>query len=66
MSIGILKATHLYSLAEKEGFEPQHLEQVLRLLAILDGFLKHSYLREQVVLKGGTALNMFMWAVPRL
>ena len=66
MSIGILKATRLFRLADKEGFELKHVEQALWLLKILEGFCKHSCLGQRVVFKGGTGLNIFMWAVPRL
>ena len=48
------------------GFRPEILEKVFQLLHLLKSLLSHPYLRERIVLKGGTALNLFYFDVPRL
>jgi hypothetical protein len=42
------------------------LEKVLRLLEALEALRSHPFLKERIVLKGGTALNLFIFDVPRL
>lgn len=49
----------LFDAAEDLGFDPQPLEKVLRLKHLLSAFQEHRDLRDQLVLKGGTALNLF-------
>ena len=41
------------------AFEADNLEKFLRLRELLNEFQKHSFLRGKLVLKGGTALNLF-------
>lgn len=48
------------------GFRPEVLEKVIHLLNLLDGFNRHPFLRSRLALKGGTALNLFFFDVPRL
>ncbi len=48
------------------GFRPEILEKVARLAGLLDSLRKHPFLKEKLVLKGGTALNLFILNVPRL
>lgn len=52
--------------AQQRGFRPEILEKVFQLLHLLTSFLNHPYLRDRIVLKGGTALNLFYFDVPRL
>jgi predicted nucleotidyltransferase component of viral defense system len=52
--------------AASTGFPADGLEKVLNLLGLLDGFRSHPYLRSRLALKGGTALNLFEFDVPRL
>jgi predicted nucleotidyltransferase component of viral defense system len=52
--------------AESTGFAAQMVEKVLNLLNLLDGLNSHPFLKGKWVLKGGTALNMFMLDFPRL
>lgn len=52
--------------AETTGFRPEVLEKVLHLLNLLEGFRSHPFLKGRLVLKGGTALNLFVFDVPRL
>ena len=48
------------------GFRPDSLEKVFRLLSLLEALRSHAFLRPRVALKGGTALNLFLFDVPRL
>ena len=52
--------------ASSSGFDPEPLEKVLRLLGLLDGLHRHPFLKPRIALKGGTALNLFWFDVPRL
>lgn len=52
--------------AENTGFHANILEKVWRLLSILQRISSDSYLKSRVALKGGTALNLFFFDVPRL
>jgi hypothetical protein len=42
------------------------LEKALRLLRLLDALRSRPFLRTRVALQGGTALNLFVFDVPRL
>jgi predicted nucleotidyltransferase component of viral defense system len=42
------------------------LEKVIRLRQLLIEFRKHPFLRERLVLKGGTAVNLFYLELSRL
>jgi predicted nucleotidyltransferase component of viral defense system len=52
--------------AEATGFRPDVLEKVAHLLGLLDAIRSHPFLKGKIVLKGGTALNLFILDVPRL
>ena len=52
--------------AEATGFRPDVLEKVAHLLGLLDALRSHPFLKGKLVLKGGTALNLFVFDVPRL
>lgn len=52
--------------AEATGFRPDVLEKVAHLLGLLDAIQSHPFLKGKLVLKGGTALNLFVLNVPRL
>src|SRR5216683_1142228 len=52
--------------AKSTGFDAGNLEKVLRLRELLNEFQKHSFLRGKLVLKGGTALNLFYLGLARL
>ena len=49
----------LQRLAGETGYRPDTLEKVLRLLDLLDEIAGDPMLSERLVLKGGTALNVF-------
>jgi predicted nucleotidyltransferase component of viral defense system len=48
------------------GFSAGLLEKVFRLMALLDALISHPFLKTRIALKGGTALNLFHFDVPRL
>jgi hypothetical protein len=49
------------------SYKPEILEKVYRLLDILSQILSVPYLRDRLVLKGGTALNLYFYqTLPRL
>ena len=48
------------------GFGGEPLEKVFRLMALLDSLNSHPFLKTRIALKGGTALNLFYFDVPRL
>lgn len=48
------------------GFHPEVLEKVIQLLNLLEALNRHPYLKTKFLLKGGTALNLFLLDVPRL
>lgn len=52
--------------ASKTGFRPEMLEKAIRLLDLLDNLRNHSFLKDRLALKGGTALNVFEFELPRL
>jgi len=53
--------------AHSKGYRPEILEKVYRLLDLLEQFMSVSYLKERLVLKGGTAINLFCsQGLPRL
>lgn len=54
------------SLSENSGFRAEILEKVLLLIELLEYFFNDSMLKEKIVLKGGTALNLFYLKLPRL
>jgi predicted nucleotidyltransferase component of viral defense system len=41
--------------AESTSFRPDYLEKVARLLGLLNDIKDHPFLKERLVLKGGTA-----------
>lgn len=56
----------LLSESQATGFRPEVLEKLIHLLNLLDGFKGHPFLKNRLALKGGTALNIFLFDVPRL
>lgn len=52
--------------AAATGFRADTLEKVLWLLSLLDALPSHPFLESRIALKGGTALNLFIFDVPRL
>jgi predicted nucleotidyltransferase component of viral defense system len=52
--------------SESTGFRPEILEKVFHLIGLLNGFNSHPFLKDRVALKGGTAVNLFIFDLPRL
>ena len=53
--------------AHTEGYKPEILEKVYRLLDVFQQIISVPFLKERMALKGGTALNLFCLAnLPRL
>ena len=57
---------YISRISESTGFREEILEKVIHLLNILDVLNAHPYLKGKLVLKGGTALNLFIFNIPRL
>jgi predicted nucleotidyltransferase component of viral defense system len=57
---------HLFNLARSLNYDPFTLEKVILLLNLLVQIAEHHYLQDKLVLKGGTALNLFHFNLPRL
>ncbi|MBS0655283.1 MAG: nucleotidyl transferase AbiEii/AbiGii toxin family protein [Verrucomicrobia bacterium] len=52
--------------ASKTGFRAEILEKVWHLMRLLEAINRDSFLENRLALKGGTALNLFLFQVPRL
>lgn len=52
--------------AKKYGFNRDTFEKVLRLKSILEYLNTEEYLRQHLLLKGGTAINLTIFHLPRL
>ncbi len=61
-----LSRSDLERVSASTGFQAEPLEKVLRLLDLLQSLRSHPFLKGRFVLKGGTALNLFLFDVPRL
>ena len=61
-----LSAESLTRLAADTDFRIELLEKVDRLLQLLQALFRDAYLDERLALKGGTALNLFHFGLPRL
>ncbi len=53
-------------LAKEQGFIRDNLEKVIRLVEILSYFHESNLLSKTLVLKGGTAINLTVFCLPRL
>ncbi len=56
----------LITQAEATGFRTDILEKVGLLIHLLEAMRSHPFLKGRLALKGGTALNLFIFDVPRL
>lgn len=65
-SILILSKESIDVLAGETGFKQDMLEKSSHLIALLDMIASDEYLKDRIVLKGGTALNLFYFDLPRL
>lgn len=63
----MMSRERLLQLAREQDYKPEVLEKVYRLLETLSQIAKIPFLKDRLVLKGGTALNLFCFnEVPRL
>jgi len=62
----MLTETELLRAAAASGFRADVLERAIRLMELLEALRSHPYLKTRVALKGGTALNLFVFDVPRI
>lgn len=62
----ILSKQQLQREASATGFKMEHLEKVFLLMDLLADFATFPQLKNKIVLKGGTALNLFFFNLPRL
>ncbi len=56
----------LLTISETTGFRANVIEKAARLLNLLTGIRDHPRLKGRLALKGGTALILFLWDMPRL
>ena len=61
-----LSQSEVAEVASAAEFDPQMLEKVLHLMNLLNMLNAHPYLKGKWLLKGGTALNLFLLDLPRL
>jgi len=61
-----LSQDHLAGLAISSGHQVEPLERVLRLIGLLQDLRAHPFLGPRLALKGGTALNLFIFDLLRL
>jgi len=59
-------AEDVLPVAHAAGFDEGVTEKVLHLIGLLNALNAHQYLKGRWALKGGTALNLFVLALPRL
>jgi predicted nucleotidyltransferase component of viral defense system len=62
----IFSSSEVLPIAESTGFRAEMIEKVLHLINLLDKLNRHPMLRGKWILKGGTALNLFLFDLPRL
>lgn len=62
----IYNKTEIARVAQQYGFVRDTFEKVLRLKEILKYLNEEEYLREHLLLKGGTAINLTIFDLPRL
>lgn len=58
--------SHIYELAQKQGFQRDTLEKVVRLYYVLKDMSENPLFRDNLALKGGTAINLAYFNLPRL
>jgi predicted nucleotidyltransferase component of viral defense system len=61
-----IDAGQITQAARTTGFDATTLEKALRLKELLREFSRHPFLKDRLVLKGGTAINLFLADLPRL
>jgi len=61
-----LRQEDLQNIAKTAGFRAEMLEKVIRLIELLNELFDNAFLKQRLALKGGTALNLFYFNLPRL
>ncbi len=61
-----LSLQDLQAEAASTRFPLETLDKVIRLINLLNAFQSHPFLKDRMALKGGTALNLFVFDLPRL
>ncbi len=59
-------SSEILPISSSSGFRAEMVEKVLHLLNLLNALNSHPFLKGKWVLKGGTALNLFVLDLPRL
>ena len=59
-------SSEILPVARANGFSEQVVEKALHLLHLLNALNSHPSLKGKWALKGGTALNLFVFSYPRL
>ena len=62
----IFSQEFIEDLANQNGFQRDIIEKQLYLLHILREISSHPFLKDKFTLKGGTAINLFLYDLPRL
>jgi len=62
----IFSASEILPVAESTGFRADVIEKVFHLLNLLNLLNSHPFLKGKLALKGGSALNLFVFNIPRL
>ena len=62
----IFSEEYLGGLSAKTGFRIENLEKLSYLIRILQNIAEHPFLKSRLALKGGTAINLFYFKLPRL
>lgn len=62
----MLSKERLMKEKKKTGYRPEIIEKVIWLMTLLNAISEDSYLAPRLALKGGTALNLFHFNLPRL
>jgi hypothetical protein len=61
-----LSRERIFAEAGSTGFRPEVFEKVAQLLGLIQSIWSHPFLKNRLALKGGTALNLFIFNMPRL
>lgn len=62
----IIERSEILLIAESTGFKADIVEKALHLLNMLNMLNSHPALKGKLALKGGTALNLFIFKIPRM
>ena len=62
----IFSPSEILPVVEATRFKAEVIEKVLHLLNLLNTLNSHPFLKGKLALKGGSALNLFVFNIPRL